>query len=117
VVPMFKVGILTVAFLGLILTAGVSPNSSESADQNSQIRTVITSSPAGARVTYRAFGKERDLGKTPFTWSFLASDLNRSSMVPTLTFYLPSHATLNLPLTRSKKIHARLIKSVPATRP
>ena len=114
---MRKLGIPTVAMLGLILAVTVSANSAPLDEQNPHIQTLITSSPPGAKVTYTAFGKERDLGKTPLTWSFLASDINRSSTIPTLTFTLPSHTKLRLPLTRSGKVHAKLTKSPKPTTP
>jgi len=77
-------------------------------DKNETVESLLTSSPPGATVTYTAFGKSRVVGKTPLRWSFLKSDIYRSSMVPMLTFELAGHETERVRLGSSKKVHVTL---------
>ena len=96
--------------LGVFLTIPLTASSTQNMkpDKNGLIHAEVTSSPPGAEVTYTAFGKSRTIGKTPFKWSFLLSDLTRSSMIPTLTFALDGHRTETMPLSSDKKVHVTL---------
>ena len=95
-----------IACLGVPLKS--SATQSIKPDKNGFVEAHVTSNPPGAKVTYTAFGKSRVIGQTPFSWSFLLSDITRSSMIPTLTFELVGHETQSMPLSSEKKVHAKL---------
>ena len=76
--------------------------------ENATVRADVASTPAGATVHYTAFGKTRTIGTTPFSWTFLASDIVRSSMIPTLTFELAGYETLTMPLSTDPKVKVTL---------
>ena len=107
--------ILMLCLSGALLIPLQSSAVKKPAPLNPIVNATVTSTPPGARVTYTAFGKSRDIGTTPFSWSFPLSDITRSSMIPTLTFKLAGHETQTTALNSDAKVHVTLrAKKAPA---
>ena len=100
--------VLLLCLSGALLVPLQSSAVKKPAPLNPIVNATVTSKPPGARVTYTAFGKSRDIGTTPFSWSFPLSDITRSSMIPTLTFQLAGHQTQTMALNSDAKVHMTL---------